>query len=152
MKIVAFMQNPWFPAGTAQRHVERYNTDQEFHRYLLEGTMSGRRLKQAFKTLFHQIYWDNVAPTAADVPAGITEASPEWVDKVIREQQPDIILTFGTLAKEVLTTQALVPTRAKMFHCHHPNARHKTQADLDAFAGEVYHYIVTHPSTRRSIV
>jgi len=150
MKIVAFMQNPWFPPGTQKRHVELYNTDQDFHRTLLANTMSGKRLKQAFKSMFDQIYWDNVAPAAAEEACGKTDVDIEWVEKVIAQQRPDLILTFGTLAKDALA-EAIVPTACRVMSCHHPNARFRTQADLDTFAGEVYHYVCTHESVRRSV-
>ena len=136
------MQNPWFPPETAQRHVELYNTNQEFHRRLLAGTMSGRRLRQAFGNLFNTIHWDNVAPAAAEEASGVTDVDMKHVERVIGEVKPQLILTFGNLAKGALDN-AIRAYKIKRMDCHHPNARHKTQGDLDQFASDVQSYITS---------
>ena len=142
MTILAFMQNPWFPPNTAKRHVELYNTDQEFHRRLLAGTMSGRRLRQAFGDLFGKIHWDNVAPAAAEEASGVTDVDMKHVERVIGEVKPQLILTFGTLAKGALEN-SIRAYKIKRMDCHHPNARGRTQGDLDQFASDVQSYITS---------
>jgi uracil-DNA glycosylase len=140
MKIVAFMQNPWSPPGTDKRHVQLYSTNQDFHRRLLRGTMSGNRLQQAFGSLFDTIWWDNASPEAADAPEGKTRADSDHIIRVLKEQQPDIVITFGTMAKEALievigSTRHLRAFKSPhLMCCHHPNARYRTQQDLNDFA------------------
>lgn len=133
-KIVAFMQNPWFPVGTKREHVDRYRTDQEFHRRLLACTMSGTRLLQAFGPhMFEMIHWDNVAPEAAVEASGKTDVNPDHVEKVISEVEPELIISFGKLAEEALDNSILAENIPYMC-CHHPNARGHTQAELQEFA------------------
>lgn len=142
MKIVAFMQNPWFPPDTRKELIDKYLTDQDFHRRLLGQTMSGHRLKVAFgDEWFARIFWDNVAPLASPHASGITKPDMAHVDKIITEQKPGLILTFGTLAKETLL-KCSGAVRTKLLHCHHPNARHHTQAELDQFAQEVRDWVM----------
>lgn len=137
MKILALMQNPWFPPGTNKEHIDRYRTDQEFHRWLLARTMSGARLLQAFgPAMFAQIHWDNVAPEAAVEAAGVTDKDPDYVERLIHELRPDLIISFGRLAEEVLDGSILAVNIPYMC-CHHPNARGQTQQDLADFAVEV---------------
>jgi uracil-DNA glycosylase len=137
MKILVFLQNPWFPPGTAKQHIDRYTTDQEFHRRLLAGTMTGQRLRQAFgETMFRDIWWDNVAPAAAEVSTGVTEIDEEHVERVIKQVKPDLIISFGKLAEDALDGSIAAEPIPYMC-CHHPNARHKTTQDLCEFAVEV---------------
>jgi hypothetical protein len=131
MKVVAFMESPSkniFPEGTSQVIIDRYRDDQEYHRKMLRQSMSGNRLHQAFGDLFDQIHWDNVAP------AGTVDS--KHVDKVVKEHDPVVILTFGNIAQDAVDNSIASLTK-KVMVCHHPNARHKTQSDLDNFAMEV---------------
>lgn len=137
MKIVAFMQNPWFPPGTQRAHVDRYRTDQEFHQRLLSRTMSGGRLLQAFgPDTFSKIWWDNVAPEAAEEAAGQTEIDYDHVERVIHTQKPDLIISFGALAERALDN-SIGAIEIPYMCCHHPNARGKTVSDLAQFAIDV---------------
>lgn len=144
VKIVAFLQNPWFPAGTKPDHISLYRTDQEFHQKLLRQTMTGNRLVMSFgDELFKRIWWDNAAPSAVDHPRKRSPINMIHVESVINTQSPDLIIAFGELAKEAidLSVEAM---RKKVMYCHHPNARFKTQSDLDAFAQEVMDYVSLH--------
>jgi len=140
-RILAFMQNPWFEPGTRPEIIDRYKTDQEFHRRLLARTMSGQRLLTAFgPTMFMEIWWDNVAPKAAVEAAGVTDIDMQHVDKLICDYKPDIILAFGKLAEKALDNSfyaELIP----YFCCHHPNARGYTMLDLAAFAVQITDWI-----------
>jgi len=133
-KIIAFMQNPWFTIETPRTVVDKYKTDQEFHKRILLETMSGQRLINAFgPTVFHAIHWDNVAPEAAPEADGETEIDPSHVEKVISVIEPDLIITFGNLAKSALKNSILAED-IHVMNCHHPNARYKTAGDLGEFA------------------
>jgi hypothetical protein len=137
MKILAFMQNPWFPPSTRREYVDRYRTDQEFHKYLLARTMSGQRLLQAFgPEMFDSIHWDNVAPEAAEEASGKTDIDHEHVERVILHVMPDLIISFGKLAEEALDG-SIYAIKIPYMCCHHPNARGYTMADLAQFAVDV---------------
>jgi hypothetical protein len=131
--ITAFLQNPWFPPGTRRETIDKYTTDAEFHRRVLARSMSGQRLVMAFgRDFYDRIHWDNVAPTAAEQSAGITDVDHEHVERVISETDPHLIITFGKIAEEALKGRL----RAEIPHyaCFHPNARGRTSAELSQFA------------------
>lgn len=131
--IVAFMQNPWFPPGTKKEVVDRYLSDQDFHRRLLARTMSGRRLLDAFgPDMFGRIHWDNVAPTAAEEANGKTDVDAEHIERVLNRVKPDLIICFGKLAEWAITN-SFEGDGKKYLLCHHPNARGKTSADMAEF-------------------
>jgi len=141
MKILAFMQNPWFAPGTPREKIDKYRTNQEFHQRTLLETMSGQRLVNAFGPLvFAAIHWDNVAPGASEEASGVTEVDQEHISRVITEVQPVLILTFGNLAEEALKS-SIHADRIDLMACHPPNARHKTQADLGEFAIRVAEWV-----------
>lgn len=145
MQIVAFMQNAWFPESSNPRHFEEYHTNQAFHQRLLAGTMSGRRLFEAFgDPLFRQIWWDNATDEIAIGDASIRHPyKVDYIEGVIKKQSPHLILAFGNEASTgVAATTLSLPI--KVMECHHPNARHKTQEDLNAFAKSVREYILLH--------
>lgn len=141
MNIVAFLQNPWFPEGTAERHIIAYRDDQKFHQRLLEGTMSGGRLVKAFGELFERIHWDNTNWRPAWKANGREDPDYNHMKDVILRKQPQIVLCFGNQARDsVQVIRHLIPVGLWPKHvmaCHHPNARFKTQKDLDNFADKV---------------
>lgn len=148
MKILAFMQNPWFPPGTTKEIVDRYRTDQQFHQKLLRRTMSGNRLLQAFgPKMFEEIHWDNVAPNHVPEPHLKSDIEMMHVERIIKQVNPDLILTFGNLAREAVEGSLLRANRP-MMHCHHPNARHKTMNDLAQFAMSVQRWVEDADSKR----
>ncbi len=135
--IVAFMQNPWFPQGTAEKHIIRYRDDQDFHRRLLANTMSGRRLREAFRDWFDKIWWDN-ADWHPDWYLQKLRADQEHIIQVIEMCNPELVISFGSIANEAIGLICIghFPELPHL-RCHHPNARHKTQHDLDIFAQDV---------------
>jgi hypothetical protein len=135
--LLAFMQNPWFPPGTSKGIIDRYLTDQAFHRKLLSRTMSGNRLVQAFGSdMFNRIWWDNVAPKHSEESSGMTAIEATHVERVIQQVKPDMILTFGTLAEQAVLN-SLAAEDLLYLPCHHPNARGKSMQDLSDFAIQV---------------
>lgn len=148
MKIVAFLQNPWFPDHVAERHKKLYGTDVNFRRRVLARSMSGRRLITAFGyDLYESIWWDNANPECTSHAAGLNKADWDHIARVVAEQKPKLVLTFGNQARDGFTrAQLICPTTYEIetLHCHHPNARHKTQADLNNFADIVRRVILTH--------
>ncbi len=136
-QILAFMQNPWFPAGTQKEVIDKYRTNQEFHRRLLARCMSGNRLLTAFgPKMFNAIWWDNVAPLAAVEAAGVTDINMQHVESTIAEVKPDMIICFGKIAEKALE-QSILAINIDFLCCHHPDARGYSQIDLGQFAVEV---------------
>ncbi|UOF78078.1 protein (G:T/u specific DNA glycosylasE)-glycosylasE [Caudoviricetes sp.] len=143
-RIVAFMQNPWFPAGTSREKIHAYKTVQRYHQDVLKETMSGYRLIQAFgEEMFRRIYWDNVAPEPADNARGVTPVDMKHVEAIIAVNDPHLILTFGKVAEDTLK-KSVASINRHMMHCHHPNARSMTQSDLDIFAWQVWDWVNLH--------
>lgn len=140
MKILAFLQNPWFSVETDSHVIERYRTDQVFHRRYLRGTLSGNRLSMAFSGLYEQIHWDNVSSDLSNEANDISAVDMKHVETTIRNTKPQLILTFGQLAKETIR-KSLYAQGIPVMECHHPNARGKTQADLDLFVQKITDYI-----------
>lgn len=135
MKIVAFLQNPWFPPGTAERHIIAYRDNQAFHRRLLEGTMSGKRLREAFEDLYEVIHWDNTNWRPAYMASGREEPDHQHMIDVLQREKPDLVLCFGNQARDAMRALNRLANRNDPFLvCHHPNARHRTQMDLNNFA------------------
>jgi len=143
MKILAFLQNPWFHEGISQRHIEMYRDDQDFHRRVLAMSMSGRRLQMAFGELYNDIHWDNTNWRPANHASGKEKPDLDHVMRILKSQDWSLILTFGNQAKNAITLLLnsrhkyyvkLNHTRANVLFCHHPNARHRTQVDLNNFA------------------
>lgn len=140
MKIVAFMQNPWFRLDTPKEAIDRYRTDQEFHRRLLGETMSGNRLRIAFgEHWFKEIWWDNANPKHSDVASGMMDPDIAHIERVIKEQEPNLIITFGAQAKKGVE-RSVAAISIKCMHCLHPNARFFSQSSLDKFANDVIQY------------
>lgn len=141
MKIVAFLQNPWFPEGTAERHILMYRDNQKFHRLLLGKTMSGGRLMTAFGELYNNIHWDNTNWRPAWKANGREDPDHTYMRDVIIREQPQIVLCFGNQARDaVKVVEHLLPVGIRpkqVMSCHHPNARFKTQKNLDDFADKV---------------
>lgn len=144
MKIVAFLQNPWFPPRTPRHIITRYRDDQIFHRRILSMSMTGKRLVEAFgEDLYCQIHWDNTNWRAADRSTGKMVPDHLHIETVLVCEKPVLILCFGNQAREAIKSR---PWSADILHCHHPNARGRTQEDLNRFATTVRKWIIDHES------
>ena len=140
-QIIAFMQNAWFPPGTKQRHIDKYHRDQKFHQRILSFSMSGRRLMEAFKELYFKIWWDNTTHETVQFASDIVPPNTIMMEELIVKIKPRLILGFGKQAEETLIG---IDPPIPMYFCHHPNARGKTQADLNNFAHIVRQHTITH--------
>lgn len=147
MEVVAFMQNPWFKSRISPHHVERYTHNQDFHRRVLVGSMSGRRLQRAFGENFDKIWWDNANPEPVyGNSSGKQPPNIYHMIAVICRIAPRIVITIGNEAYSGMQTIAKMEHEIRMpdyvrMHVHHPNARGKTQQDLDDFAVDVMNKI-----------
>lgn len=119
----------------------QYREDQEYHREVLGKSMSGGRLMRAFNELFYRIHWDNIAWK----PGTSQEPDYEHIKRVLRLQQPELVICFGIQAQSAIHQLSLsVKFTTPLMHCHHPNARHKTQQDLNDFAVSVRTRMLEH--------
>lgn len=146
MNIVAFLQNPWFKEGTAERYIHMYRDDQLFHRRALAMSMSGKRLVTAFGELYDRIHWDNTNWRPAWYAAGIEAPDFSHITRVLHMlPRWDAVLLFGRQAEDSVTGAIeQMPNGDRewadkfIIHtCHHPNARHKTQEHLNAFGTRI---------------
>ena len=137
MKIVAFLQNPWFREGTPDNVIQRYRDDQRFHRKILLLSMSGKRLHKAFGDLYNEIHWDNTNWRAVHHAAGKLYPDFKHMANVVSNQEPDMIIAVGNQAWDsciALLKTGVFRKPCVIVRCHHPNARHHTQDDLNEIA------------------
>lgn len=100
MKIVAFLQNPWFRSNTDPRLIEKYRVDPEFHRRVLLMSATGHALYAAFgPKLYHEIIWDNANPRHGHTRRAALPADVDHMKIILTLHRPDIILCFGRQAQ-----------------------------------------------------
>lgn len=141
MKIIAFLQNPWFKPGVNQRVIDRYNNDKRYRRIILSGSVTGIRLEKAFgRDLFDLISWYNSSLQTGTTSNFRGKPDPVYMHKVILEENPDMILIFGKIAEqgierisELLHDKKLM---RKVFRTQHPTARNRTQS-LQVFSNRI---------------
>jgi hypothetical protein len=113
MKIVAFMQNMWLKnPASFHRGMDSYAGDEIraeayrrriIHYALFAGCLTGRRLKAAFgEELCKQIVWDESTREVADNPKTVFPADLIHIRKVINQEKPDVILSFGGIAAKAV--------------------------------------------------
>ncbi len=151
-RVLAFLQNMWFPRDTPQATIDMYLTDQKFRRCILAKSMSGKRLVKAFGPHYRDIWWENASPQRGEHPGAVFPADTDHMWKVIYDVKPDAILGFGSVAAKGLNAMFAVDAMVPLFkstdpvifskdgllhHTHffpHPNCRGLLQWQLDQFA------------------
>lgn len=137
MKILAFLQNPWFRPGTQPRHIKMYAENQDFHRRVLLLSATGRALIRAFGAeLYHKIIWENANPRhghdrRAKMPHDIGHMAG-----VIVRHRPDLILCFGDEAKNGMKKLMSEPW-PNVLHAPHPMAHGSAADHLKEISEEV---------------
>lgn len=131
--IVAFLQNPYFKAGTSDTIIMRYRDDQNFHRRILAHSNTGRRLQMAFGDMYDKIHWDNANWRHTTVAAGKRPPDPEHIDRVLTLKQPDVVIAFGRVAEGAVAT-LVAKFGIKLVSCTHPSAFGNTMQVLNDFA------------------
>lgn len=148
MKVVAFLQNMWvrdpervkrmLADGMAQ-HGVKYR-----HRLtatlLFAGCLTGRRLRRELGDLCDAIVWEEASHEVLGNSRDVPKPDLEHIEKVIVTEQPELVITFGQMAK-----QALIALRAGRplppfvcWHSPHPAARDPlSQADFRKLMGSV---------------
>lgn len=145
MKIVAFLQNPWFPPGTDFMHISRYKNDDDFRRRVLARSKTGRRLMICWgPDWFSRIIWDNVCPEAGTYSRYKGIPSTDHVAWVIERHDPHVVITYGRLATETLCkyrNETDSGERFVMFDFAHPNAMGQTRGERDGNVREVLEWM-----------
>lgn len=127
MKILAFLQNPWFMPGTNPRHIDMYRRNQNFHRKVLLMSATGQALHRAFgPKLYGKIIWENAnwrhgSERRAKMPADVAH-----MINVLVTHGPDLIICFGHEAK--IGMKAVACGSAEVLFAPHPMA-HGSAAD-----------------------
>lgn len=146
MKIVAFLQNPWFRAGIEPRHVAMYRENQDFHRRVLAMSATGRALIRAFgEELYGAVHWDNACPNHGFVRGATFPPDVEWMARVFAAQRPDVVLLFGKQAQvgwdEMEDAIGMKnwnpPHEVAVFGAPHPMARGSAQKHIERIAADV---------------
>jgi hypothetical protein len=136
MKILAFLQNCWFPADTQIDYVNKYLSDDVFRRRVLARGWTGRRLINSLgEKLFSMIIWDNASVEVGTVAEHDGTPDLNHVEERIEYHKPDLILTFG---KTALGAVNLVNRdRIPVLSTKHPSARGFKRHELDSFANKI---------------
>ena len=132
MKIVAFLQNQWWhdPEGVKKRIAE--HADPEVFRlrlisYGLSICTTGKRLEKYLlpaltPETFKAIHWENSSREIGGKSKSSFPADIEHMQKVINEQDPDVILCFGVIARQGLD-QCRLLSDTDVLHAVHPASR-----------------------------
>lgn len=121
--ILGLLQNQWAYNPKRVREGLDRATPENRHkliRYMLAGSRSGRRLKEALGTWFDEIVWDNASPVITSRPSGTPPGDAEHVRNVIARVQPEIILAFGRIAYDTVLAAGWKRT---LIRGPHPAAR-----------------------------
>ena len=141
IKILAFLQNCWFPKDTKADYINRYLTDDVFRRRVLSRGWSGRRLINSFgENFFSKVIWENASIEVGSHSSYCGSPDLHHVQCMIDKHNPDLILTFGVVAK---SSVELLNTGIPIMSTKHPNARGFKKNMLDHFARNVKQYITT---------
>jgi hypothetical protein len=126
--IVAFLQNQWFKprsVPTIQRMYREHGATPEGRakvnaRLLFFKSVTGQRLKAAFSDMCDRIIWEESSCHVGCESSSKFPADPVHINAVLDHFKPDVVLAFGTVAKEALRDIA----RVAVIAAPHPAARH----------------------------
>lgn len=129
MRILAFLQNPWFRPGTSERHIKMYRDDPRFHRKVLELYNTGKALRRAFGDAYDGIVWDNANPLHGETRDAVLRPDFLHMARRIAEVSPKLVLLFGRQAQTgwdqitAMNTLRGVVQRVMVLRAPHPMAR-----------------------------
>lgn len=86
------------------------------------GCRTGRVLKEVFGDLCEEIIWENASDSMGSHAASRYDPDPDHIQAVIDREKPDVILTFGVVAREGVEE---INTKIPMLTAPHPTARGK---------------------------
>lgn len=107
MKVLAVLQNQWFPPAEAVRVREMMARSSSTQRrrltaaFLFRSCHSGKVLRSFFPTCREWV-WENASPKIGDRPGAVFPADYEHLRAALFEEQPKVILAFGRIASDAL--------------------------------------------------
>ncbi len=132
MKIVAFLQNQWWhdPEGVKERIASAPDSEKyrrRLIRYGLSICTTGKRLEKYLlpiigPEIWKMILWENSSRKIGGKSKSSFPADPNHMQKVIVEQQPDVILVFGKIARAGFE-QFTVQPKIVVLYAVHPASR-----------------------------
>lgn len=129
MKVLGILQNQWFREPDRIRAmIERspQNRRRILTMTLFMGGKTGRILQQVFGDAWcERIAWDEASPLIGGHAASSFPADPEHLRRVIAETEPEVIVTFGAIARAGINQV----WHGTAIHAPHPCARHATALD-----------------------
>lgn len=145
MKIVAFLQNQWWhdPEGVKKR-IADHATPEVFRLRLISYGLSicttGKRLEKYLlpvigPEIWKMILWENSSREIGGKSKSAFPADPDHMQTVINEQDPDVILCFGVIARQGLD-QCRILSDTDVVHAVHPASR-GTLKTLEEMAQEI---------------
>jgi len=122
MKVLAFLQNQWMndPEKAREMIARTPMVRPRLIKYALFQSHSGRRLKQVFGDECLQWDWDNASPQIGGYPSSRFPADPAHIRALLEERDPDVVLAFGTVARDALRK---AKGRFRLIAGPHPAAR-----------------------------
>lgn len=122
-----------------------YRDNQDFHRRVLAGCMTGRRLVEAFGDLYDEIWWDNTNWRPVFDSKGKTDVDYYHMKKVLDTREPELVLCFGRQAADAMNifyrAMLEVGRHVTVMESKHPNARYFPVSELRIFADNVRSWI-----------
>lgn len=152
VKILGVMQNQWFKRPDVIKQMIAAAADQERYRRrlithaLFAGCRSGRVLRRVFGDLCDTIVWEEASREIGGHASSVFPPDVAHLRAVVESVSPDIIIAFGTIARDGLT-QA---TDRRIVLAPHPVARGADTMDrLNAALREVQELIEAVEESRR---
>lgn len=129
MKILAFLQNMWVrdPERTLAM-ISNSSTPLKLrrrmqHYALFAGCLTGRRLKSYLGDLTDSIIWEEASLEITATSNAKVTSDLDHMRSCIVAENPDIIVTFGRIAKEAVVL--IAPQARTLVYSPHPAARNK---------------------------
>lgn len=128
-RVLAFLQNQWFQdPPKIRKAIAASKNSEAFRRRLLAyalfaGCRSGRVLKANLGDHWcERIVWENASRHIGDFAASNFPADLKHIAARIAEENPDVVLALGAIAREALLELRVRDTRI-VFEAPHPTAR-----------------------------
>ena len=106
MKILAFLQNQWFPEPQKiQRIFDRYpdRRNDLIARFLFAGCRTGKRLISALgEELCGRIIWEESSPRLGSHASSKFPADFDHIEDAIKRFNPDVIVCFGKISGDAV--------------------------------------------------
>lgn len=131
MKILAFLQNMWVndPERVKKMIAESEHSERLrrhfIARALFAGCKTGRQLRKELGDLCDTIVWEEASREILGDPKIVPPANLDHMLKVVTEEKPKLVITFGNVAIEgYMAIQRWVRPVPHWISSPHPAARH----------------------------